>query len=184
MIIAGIDYSMSSPAICIHQGDEWSFSNCSFYYLTNKKKFATPKHPFYPTIHDNFDTQEERFDNISTWALKTLPDNVNTKVFLEGYAFGAKGVVFQIGENTGILKHKLWKTYENPLQVLQPSAIKKFATGKGNANKEVMYEAFIKETSCNLQGHFLCKIGESPMSDIVDSYYIAKFGFQLSKTIK
>ena len=51
MIIAGIDYSMSSPAICIHQGDEWSFSNCSFYYLTNKKKFATPKHPFYPTIH-------------------------------------------------------------------------------------------------------------------------------------
>ena len=184
MIVVGIDYSMSSPAICIHQGDEWSFSNCSFYYLTNKKKFALQKPPFYPELHDDYNTQEERFDNISNWVLKTIPDELNMSVFLEGYAFGAKGVVFQIGENTGVLKHKLWQAYENPLQIIQPSAIKKFATGKGNANKDLMCKAFIKETSYDLQGYFLCKIGESPMSDVVDSYYIAKCGFELIKNSK
>ena len=48
--------------------------------------------------------------------------------------------------------------------------------GKGNANKELMYESFLKETSRNLQEELVVKsekIG-NPTSDIVDSYYICK----------
>jgi Holliday junction resolvasome RuvABC endonuclease subunit len=33
-----------------------------------------------------------------------------------------------------------------PLSVIEPSRVKKIATGKGNADKQVMYESFEKES--------------------------------------
>ena len=29
MRVAGVDYSLSSPAICVHEGEEWSYDNCT-----------------------------------------------------------------------------------------------------------------------------------------------------------
>ena len=96
---------------------------------------------------------------------------------LEGYAMGAKGQVFNIGENTGILKYHLQMDQQWPVDVYAPTAIKKFATGKGNANKELMYEAFVEETSVDLGEIFEQSTNpkvNSPVSDIVDAYFIAK----------
>ena len=63
------------------------------------------------------------------------------------------------------------------MSVFAPSEIKKFATGKGNANKMLMYEAFVEETGDDLANLFEIDdySGQSPVSDIVDSYYIAKY---------
>ena len=63
------------------------------------------------------------------------------------------------------------------MSVFAPSTIKKFATGKGNANKELMYEAFVEETGDDLAKLFEFDPykGQSPVSDIIDSYYIAKY---------
>ena len=69
-----------------------------------------------------------------------------------------------------------------PLDIIPPSEIKKFATGKGNASKEKMYESFFQETGVPLTS-FLGMSRQktepqkikSPVSDIVDSYYICKF---------
>ena len=68
------------------------------------------------------------------------------------------------------------------VSVFAPSEIKKFATGKGNANKMLMYEAFLEETGDDLALLFGIDTynGESPVSDIVDSYYIAKYRDQNS----
>lgn len=177
MIVVGIDYSMTSPAICVHEGLKWSFNNCKFHFLSAKKKFLFPDKKFFATPQSEFFTQEERFNNIATWAVSNIP--ISSGIFLEGYSFGSKGVVFNIAENTGVLKNKL---YLRPgfcsINVVPPTTIKKFATGKGNANKELMHEAFIKETKFNIDKHFDCTIGESPISDIIDSYYIAKYGFE------
>lgn len=173
-IIVGIDYSMSSPSLCIHAGKSWNFSNCKFYFLTNKKKNCIKNAMFVGEMHQDFLSQEERFDTISNWALSIIPKN--SKVFLEDYAFAAKGVVFNIGEFTGLLKHKLWKNQYNFL-TFAPSTIKKFATGKGNSNKIQMYHSFQNDTKSNIEKNIMCKIGDSPMSDIIDSYYIAKKGF-------
>jgi len=94
---------------------------------------------------------------------------------LEDYAFNAQGRVFHIAENTGILKYKC---YQNsiPLEVVSPSHVKKIATGKGNADKTQMYQAFVNETSIPLKDIISPNkkdIG-NPVSDIVDSYYICK----------
>jgi hypothetical protein len=56
--------------------------------------------------------------------------------------------------------------------------IKKFGCGKGNANKEAMIEAFELETSIDIREK--CGIinkSWNPITDIVDAYYICKYGF-------
>ena len=41
MILAGIDYSLRGPAICLfkpEQGKSFCYANCSFYFLTDNKR--------------------------------------------------------------------------------------------------------------------------------------------------
>ena len=38
-----------------------------------------------------------------------------------------------------------------PYETMVPSVVKKGATGKGNADKDKMYEAFCKDTKTNLK---------------------------------
>lgn len=180
MRIAGVDYSMTSPAICTHIGKRWNFKNCEFYYLTSIKKLAKKfgKHGEFhgqlqPKKHKN---DEERFEMISHWAIQRCFKF--DFVALEGYAFNATGRVFQVAENTGLLKHKLWES-NTPFDVYSPSVIKKFATGKGNATKEDMYDAWLKETGVDLKEIMIPnreKVG-NPVTDIVDSYFICKYYF-------
>ena len=176
-VVVGIDYSMSSPSICVHTGKRWSFDNCKFYFLTPKKKHTFKTDVFHGELHTPYSSQEERFSNIASWAVSKIPSNA--KVGIEGYAFAAKGVVFDIGENTGLLKYFLWTT-KKEFSVYSPPTIKKFATGKGNANKLSMYESFVAETQVDISAVIHCNEGESPMSDIIDSYYIAKYSFHES----
>jgi hypothetical protein len=165
---------MSSPSICIHKGKTWSFSNCNFFYLTDKKKHEIVAQNIQGQLHLDFSCQEERFYNISSWAISKIPKK--SIIYIEDYAFAAKGVVFNIGECCGMLKHKLWKS-NYKYGKFSPSQIKKFATGKGNANKLMMHESFLLDTQFDISSIFKCNAGDSPMSDIIDSYYIAKFAY-------
>ena len=126
------------------------------------------------------DTDCQRYSSISDWALEVC-SGVD-EVALEGYAMGAKGRVFNIAENTGILKWRLWQA-TTPIEVIPPSVIKKFATGKGNANKEKMHEAFMEETGVDLIKAMTPskrKVG-NPVSDVVDAYYICKYLYYNNK---
>lgn len=178
MIIAGIDYSLTSPSICVHKGTEWSVNNCTFYYLTHRKAYLSVTGKFLGNMYEEYESDSHRYDNLSQWSNKIITENNVTQCFIEGYAFNAVGRVFQIAENTGLLKYTLWKS-KVPYQVFAPPEIKKFATTKGNANKEKMYQAFLEETSIDIR-KTLDIMNENiwnPISDIVDAYYIAKLGF-------
>jgi hypothetical protein len=99
---------------------------------------------------------------------------------VEGYANAATtNRVFQVAENTGLLKYKLYQL-GIPVTVIPPTEVKKHATGKGNADKNAMYTAFIHETGDNIKALLTPKREEcvSPVSDIVDSYFICKRLFQ------
>jgi len=178
MVIAGVDYSLTSPAICIHNGKEWSYNNCTFYYLVNKEKHLKNEDKKYvPTLYPSYREDVERFHLLSEWSVGNILGDGASSVALEGYAFGAVGRVFQIAENGGLLKFKLWKA-DISIRNFPPTMIKKFATGKGTANKEMMIEAFEAETGVDIREK--CGIVTkqwNPISDIVDAYYIAKYGF-------
>jgi Holliday junction resolvasome RuvABC endonuclease subunit len=177
MFVSGIDYSITSPAFCIHEGKEWSFDNCKFFYLVYKDKFMIKTEQFKGFLYpENYKTQQDRFNNLSTWVVEHLKEHKVSHVAIEGYSYASTSSrLFEIGENSGLLKYKLWKENMN-FEVYAPTAIKKFATGKGNSNKEKMWDSFLEETKCNIFNLLGQEIGKSwnPVSDIVDSYFICK----------
>jgi len=178
MVIAGIDYSLCGPAICVFKGDKettpFEFKHCKFYYLTDTKKYAkTFLSNIHGSIFDEYNHDCERYDTISSWAVDVC--HGCDEVALEGYAYGAKGRVFHIAENTGILKYKFFQS-SIPVDVITPSEIKKKATGNGNASKHDMHLAFVRDTGYNLCSAITPdkKDVSNPVSDIVDSFYVCK----------
>lgn len=65
-------------------------------------------------------------------------------VLIEGYAFGARGrAVFSIGELGGVVRLELFRGCL-PVVDIPPSNLKKFATGKGNASKDLVLVEAVK----------------------------------------
>ena len=178
--IVGIDYSLTSPAICINDNGD-----LMFYYLTNKKKYiGQMAKNIIGYEHQEYDTPIKRFSQISDWVFDMLKDTFHKqqKVFIEGYSFGSKGQgVFQIAENCGILKYRL-QELKIDYDTVVPSVVKKGATGKGNADKDMMYEYFTKELDLDLKKIFDSVKVNNPISDIVDSYFIQKVGYENFKS--
>jgi len=183
--LAGIDYSLTSPAICVWKetddNRQFNFDMCDVYYLETSQRLKRAQHEvlnLHAGTYPEWETEEQRHDLLSDWAMSIVS---GCQVFIEGYAFATSGKshVRSVAENSGLLKHKMYKVKQT-FTSIPPSVIKKYATGKGNANKEVMYEAFIAEplTPTDLKERLTPKAKKviNPISDIVDSYFIAKCG--------
>lgn len=182
MKIAGLDYSMTSPAICFYNDadGDLKFSNCRTYFLTETKKYSIIVKNM---VGKYFEYQDEmsRYDTISNFFLERILEREVDKVFIEGYSMGSKGRVFHIAENTGILKYRLWR-YGVQFESVPPTVVKKFATGKGNADKELMQSAFTKENNIDVKFEFgMTQKQWNPSSDIIDSYWICKYGYEHEK---
>ena len=151
--IAGIDYSLTSPAICVWKSTNdrlFDFDSCDLYYLENSQRWKSTTATshgilnLHPEEYPKWNTEEERHDLLSNWAMSIIQGC--NEIYLEGYAFATVGKshVRSVAENTGLLKHKMHKVKQT-FSLVPPTVVKKYATGKGNANKEVMYEAFSAE---------------------------------------
>jgi len=188
----GIDYSLSSPGVCINTSEEeFRYEDCKFYYLTNTKKyqgtfkekmaFGTSAVEYVGTPHRPYNSEPERYNNIANWVIDIINDPFNywphsrdPIIQIEDYSFGSTGRVFHIAENLGLLKYKLKIECGWDYTLIAPSVIKKFATDKGNANKEMMLHAFQEDTGVNLEVLFDTK-SKSPISDVADAYFICKY---------
>lgn len=179
--VVGIDYSMNSPAICIHKcKSEWNIKNCSFHFYSSTKKCQIKSGQFNggpaPLYKKNDDI--DRWESNADWAidiLNPIKDKIKG-ISIEGYSYGSKGsLLFNIAENTVILKYKLRKLLPTiKLDIFAPQQIKKNSTGKGNSNKEQMYKFFLEETKVDITKFINSKPEGNPISDIVDSYWICK----------
>jgi len=188
MRIAGIDYSLTSPAICVWKekddNRQFNFNMCDVYYLetAQRLKRATPHEilNLHADIYPEWETEEQRHDLLSDWAMSIVR---GCTVFIEGYAFATSGKshVRSVAENSGLLKHKMYKAHQTVTSV-PPTVIKKYATDKGNANKELMYDAFSKQSVApvELQKTLRPKSNKltNPTTDIVDAYWICKYGWK------
>jgi len=178
MTLIGIDYSLTCPAVCV--ANSKNFDDCYFHFLHENKKhhgFTFDDH-ILGDPHDAYLTDQQRYENIASWVLNILTpfDKESTYILIEDYAFAAKGRVFNLAENCGLLKYLLYKEgYQ--FSTIAPSVIKKYATGKGNANKEAMWLAFFELTNRDLVGVYGPKTRTltSPVTDIIDSYYLTRW---------
>lgn len=175
MIAVGIDYSLSCPCVCI--STDKTFANSAAYFLTDRKAVVGKFQNITGAQHDEYLSEQQRYENIANWVLSILSGLTSDKIhiMIEDYSFGSKGKVFHIAENCGLLKYLLYKNGYK-FSTVPPTVVKKFATGKGNAKKENMYEAFVAETGLDLHNIIspTTKLG-SPTTDIVDAWYMARY---------
>ena len=169
--VCGIDYSITSPAFTIYDG-----SSFNTYYLVARDRDLVlgreTSSSLNPKLYPKYDTDMERYSRLSSWVCDELMWQHRPPCAIENYAYGATGRVFNIGENTGILKYKLHKNglmYET----VTPQKVKKFATGKGNANKVAMADAFSEATGIDLTD-------VKQWSDVADSYWISRWFYSSS----
>jgi Holliday junction resolvasome RuvABC endonuclease subunit len=174
---AGIDYSYTTPAIAIHPMKPIvNFNDVKVFFYTSETKYKSVFNKnIYGMSHIPYESEMERFDNIAQWAMAILKKFKVTEACLEGYAMGAKGKVFNIAENTALLKYQMWK-HGIEYYIPSPMTVKKDFSGKGNSNKEAMHNAFIEKTSIDITQIINVKAEKSPISDIVDSYAMLCYG--------
>lgn len=179
--LAGIDYSITGPAACVHPIEsEWSINNCRFLSFDGVKKNAGYWNNETILIEPHIKSYEYDVDRYSQMADKFvsfLKCYGVDDVCIEGYAYQACGKVFSLAEATGILKYKMTKEYQMKLSAQTPPVFKKFATDKGNANKQKMYDAFIEDTGLDLIKLFNHNKLRAPVDNLVDSYWICKYHY-------
>lgn len=188
MQIAGIDYSMNGTGICVYSTNrDFTFKKCNFFYMTNRKSLdgmvMSNVEGFYFDGSKSYTNDIKRFDVVSDWVMRHL--KYVDVVAIEGYSMGSRGRVFEIAENTALLKYKLMKQNID-YHIYAPTSIKKFAMDntnidlsdikKNRVKKDVMYKIFVEETGVDLQKLLIPKAKKlsSPVTDIIDSYYICK----------
>lgn len=183
----GIDWSMNGPAICLtREIEKPSFNATQFMTQSSINKYggrwnknilvkplAVQKYP------------SARFEKLAMNAVKFIRDHLEedediAMIAMEDYAFSARGKVFNIGENGGVLKYILWKEFGVKVILVAPTAVKKIYSGKGNADKDVMYKAFVEREGVDLVKIFdyQCKEIKSPIGDLVDAYGVLLCGLE------
>lgn len=184
MTIVGIDWSLNCPCACILAEDA-TFAKSKFCFLSSKKRDTEPRRGNITGLEIlDYTTEEQRYNQntglLLHWIYENLPDpnKIKPVFYLEGYSMGSKGLVFNIAECTGLLKHKLFMS-KAEVVIVPPTTMKKFATGKGNSDKARMYEVFREKGNPDLISIYYTKpnvkVG-SPVTDIVDAYFLALYG--------
>lgn len=181
MRIAGIDLSITCPGVTTFEGGKkWKADRCGLYYY---HKSIDGFYSYtcgvglintYGTLHKPWLTQMERFQHILDWFNEILDTDEPSVVALEGYSFMSKGRQHDKAELTGLVKMEL---HRRAIQVIDvsPAKLKKYATGKGNAKKDEMNDAFTAECGIDLKANFNpAKSVDSPSGDMIDSYYLCR----------
>jgi len=174
MFICGIDYSISSPAVVKAElNDDLDIVSIDYMSFSSTLKNCKLDERLHHNAKKNFRNDMDRF-----YFLKNKVEgfiyggDIPEYIAIEGYAMGANGKVFNIAEATMLTKSMIYDK-GTPLRIYTPSAIKKFATGKGNANKEAMFKQFNNDSHPFLDLSHLQDL-KNPQEDIIDSYFIMK----------
>lgn len=89
-------------------------------------------------------------------------------IAIEGYAMRAKGRVMDIAELGGLVKLSLYEYHPANIWLVPPSSLKLFATGKGNADKDMMRASAGKDSGTYFRSN-----------DEADAYWLSKVAFSL-----
>lgn len=188
MVYAAIDYSFTSPAMVVYTGEDYYF----YYMHKTKSRVQYANHlnsrliEFDSSVSQDIKDEKigssmSRFKSIAEYFIGIMDLHNVGKVFLEGYSLGSKGKVFSIAENTAVLKYMLMER-GTPVTIFPPTTVKKFASGKGNANKDIMKEAYESaETPKYLAP--ISNYKDSPYTDCIDAYWILQYGLDKEKKV-
>lgn len=170
MNIVGIDYSVNSPGIVkFTVNDSLEIININYLGFSTSKRTCDldPANIYH---YKDFDNSFEKVYWFRDHCLNFMNLSSADYCAIEDYAFGASGRVFGIAESTFAMKEKLYDNGAH-LRTYPPSAIKKFSTGLGNADKNKMLDAFNQSEHAKIFEH-LPK--NNPKEDLVDAFFVAQ----------
>lgn len=139
-VIIGIDQSLNRSGVVVITNDNT---------VLFKGVITPPK----LTKTDRNKTERVSFirDEIKSLVNNYRPDYVG----MEDYSFGTRGQAFYMGELGGMLKliasDLKWK-----MLVIPPTMVKKYATGKGNADKSLMLKEVYKTWNKDFDDDNIC----------------------------
>lgn len=119
-LYVGIDQSLSCTSVCL-------FQNGTLDVYRIKPDMTGPKRLKY--IYDKF--------------VEILDGREISGLAIEGYAFNAKGLYFNLGEVGGVLRLAMMQGNYLSVQV-PPTTLKKFVTGSGKSTKAIMMKELYK----------------------------------------
>ena len=165
MIYVGIDFSLTSPAICVCKNDEYTF--ISFFNDGGKdwkhsksKSYRYHKDlcgiidviPYTRKINDSEYRSEQRtkmddaimIANLIIEKLKMIIDD-EVIIGLEGFSYGSiSSSTLDLAMYNSFLRMKLIENFGTDcLNIISPTEGKKMLFGKGNAKKDDMIQSFI-----------------------------------------
>jgi hypothetical protein len=113
--------------------------------------------------------------------------NYNLELYMEGYAYGAKGTVFEIAEISQTFKMFAYdwcqknKVHNFGLYTVPPMTLKKFITGNGHAIKDDIKNELYQKYKLDLS-YYDCELKGSDISeDMNDAFALTKFGSEFNK---
>ena len=165
MIKIGIDFSLTSPAICVYKnnkysfisffndgGKDWKKSKSKTYRYHNELSNIIDIIPYTRKIDDSNYRNEQKtkmFDafmivNIIIDKIKTIIDD-DVIIGLEGFSYGSiSSSTLDLAMYNSFLRMKLIENFgSDVLNIISPTEGKKMLFGKGNAKKEDMIQSFI-----------------------------------------
>lgn len=165
MIKIGIDFSLTSPAICVYKNDSYSFisffndngkdwkkSKSKLYRYHNELCDIIDVIPYTRKINDSNYRNEQKTKmedalmivNLIIEKLKTII-NEDVIIGLEGFSYGSiSSSTLDLAMYNSFLRMKLIENFgSNVLNIISPTEGKKMLFGKGNAKKEDMIKSFI-----------------------------------------
>ena len=208
MIKIGIDYSLISPAICVYKDGEYSFISFFDDYGKNWKAGKIKAFNYHKELSefmemnpytrhiDKKDYREEQKTKMA--AAKMIAHKISNRLLeivgdedvvigLEGFSYGSiSSSTLDLALFNSFLRIKLLEDFgEDCLVIISPTEGKKKLSGKGNAKKDDMIQAFIENRTedpdierCPFWK--FCKENEldykniKPIDDLVDSYGILR----------
>ena len=165
MIKIGIDFSLTSPAICVYKNGEYSFisffndggkdwrkSKSKSYRYHNELCDIIDIIPYTRKIDDSNYRNEQKTKmsdalmivNLIIDKLKSVIDD-DVIIGLEGFSYGSiSSSTLDLAMYNSFLRMKLIENFgSDVLNIISPTEGKKMLFGKGNAKKEDMIQAFI-----------------------------------------
>lgn len=165
MIKVGIDFSLTSPSICIYKnseynfisffndgGKDWKKSKSKSYKYHNDLCGIIDVIPYTRIIDDTIYRNEQRtkmadalmIANLIIDKLKMIIDD-EVIIGLEGFSYGSiSSSTLDLAMYNSFLRMKLIENFGSDcLNIISPTEGKKKMFGKGNAKKEDMIQAFI-----------------------------------------
>jgi Holliday junction resolvasome RuvABC endonuclease subunit len=156
MKILGIDQSFSCTGICLKDGDDHVFSTISTQ----------------PNKEDPLEKFKRAMD-ISETIVNLILDASVAEVNIEGLALGRA-----IGNSNrdlailqGIIVSDIMKKCNIEPNIIAPTSLKKFATGKGNSPKDMLFECLPDD----VKEYLLTKPKSKGRLDLCDAYWLANF---------